>query len=126
MRMSGQDSRGWGRLGQMWEAGWSGQGNSGPGSWRASVRKGLSMNLKLQNEVRGGCLQAAQVPLLGSFKSRVGPASATHFQSGSRISRYQPYNILLLNSLNRVVPFNYVPDVHSSFQKEAVKEGNQD
>lgn len=41
------------------------------------------MNFKLQNEVRGGCLQAAQVPLLGSFKSRV-EASATHFQSGTK------------------------------------------
>lgn len=83
MRMPGQESRGWGRLEQMWETGWSGQGNSGPGSWRASLRKGLGMNFKLQNEVRGGCLQAAQVPLLGSFKSRV-EASATHFQSGTK------------------------------------------
>lgn len=28
------------------------------------------MSLKLQNEGRGGCLQAAQVLLLGSFRGR--------------------------------------------------------
>lgn len=49
------------------------------------MRKGPGMSPKLQNEDRGGCLQAAQVTLLGSFRGRV-EANVTHFQSGTKDS----------------------------------------
>lgn len=78
MRMPRQDGRGSADVG-----GWVVLGKETPGLVLGGLllRKEPGMSLKLQNEDRGGGLQASLVPLLGSF--------STGWRPGSHISKVE-------------------------------------